>query len=135
MIGYYIHSDGKIGAMVELNSETDFVARNEKFKEFAHELAIQIVASNPKWINRDEVPEDEIEQEKSVMTGMENKPEHIKEKIIAGRLEKFYKDFCLMDQVYVRDPKKSIGNLFDSLSVSLKEKIVVKRFCRFRVGE
>lgn len=137
-IGVYIHAGEKVCAIVEVNSETDFVARSPEFKQFAHDLAMHVTAAYPKWVNRSEVPAEVLEKEKEVIMSDEvikSKPPAIAEKIVAGKLNKFYKDVCLMEQSYVKEPTISVQDLLNDLSVKIKEKIVIKRFVRFAVGE
>ena len=137
-IGVYIHAGEKVCAIVEVNSETDFVARSPEFKQFAHDLAMHVTAAYPRWVNRSEVPAEILEKEKEVIMSDEvikSKPPQIAEKIVAGKLNKFYKDVCLMEQSYVKEPTMSIQDLINDLSIKIKEKIVIKRFVRFAVGE
>ena len=136
IIGTYNHTGGRICVMVEVNCETDFVARGDDFQTFAHVLAMHIAAVNPKWIVRDDVPQEVIDTEKEIMAvGLENKPENIREKIVDGKINKFFKESCLMEQPFVKDQKLTIQDLYDDLVMKLKEKIVIKRFSRFEVGE
>lgn len=133
----YIHPGGKIGVLVELNCETDFVARTEDFKRLARELAMQIAASNPLYLDRSQVPEEVIEKEKEIYRQKalnEGRPPQAIEKIVAGQLEKYFETVCLLDQPYVRDPKKKVQNLIDEVRAKLGERIVVRRFTRYRVG-
>ena len=133
----YIHG-GKIAAIVEINSETDFVAKNEEFKDFAKDIAMQVVASNPKYVSRDEVPSEEVEKEKNVLTEQargENKPEHIIEKMVEGRLEKFYEEICLLDQDFIKDSDKKIRDILNDLIAKIGENIKIRRFVRYEVGE
>lgn len=135
-IGTYLHTGGRICAIVELNCETDFVARGEDFQTFAHDLAMHITALNPKWVSREDVPEEAIEKEKQFLTkGLSGKPEDVQKRILDGRLTKFFKEVCLMEQPFVKDPKVTIQDLYDKLSMKLRERLVVKRFIRFEVGE
>lgn len=136
VIGHYVHTGARICAIVEVNCETDFVARGENFTNFAHDLAMHIAAANPKWISRDDVPEEAVEREKKFLTkGLENKKPEMVDKILEGRLNKFFKESCLLEQPFIKDPKLSIQDLYDNLSVKLREKIVIKRFVRFEIGE
>jgi len=135
-VGYYIHAGGKIGVMVEINCETDFVAKGEAFQKFAKEVAMHIAATNPRWITRDEVPQKIIDQEKEIMAAsLEGKPSQVIDKIVAGKLNKFFKETCLMDQLFVRDSNITITDLLGDLAAQVSEKIVIKRFVRFVVGE
>lgn len=134
----YIHTGGKIGVMVELNCETDFVARTDEFQSLGHDLALQIAWSNPLCIDREELDPGVVEAERKVHEQWsinEKKPEKAIPKIIEGRMEKFYEANCLMDQVFVKDDKLKIRDLLNERVSKLGEKIVIKRFGRFRVGE
>ena len=133
----YIHG-GRIGVLVEVNSETDFVAKNDEFKSFVKDVAMQIAAIAPKYISRDEVDEDELNHEREVLTEQaksENKPEHIIEKMVEGRLEKFYEQVCLLDQPFIKDSDKTIQELLNDLIAKLGENIKIRRFVRYEVGE
>lgn len=135
-IGFYIHTGGRLGVLVDINCETDFVANGDEFQEFVHDVALHVAAANPKWVNRTEIPQDVIDREVEVYaSGLDKKPDNIKQKIISGKLEKFYKDNCLMEQVWVKDPNKTITDLMGDLASKIKENIVIKRFARFAVGE
>src|SRR5688572_15717743 len=134
----YIHGGGKIGVLVELNCETDFVARNEAFRELAREIAMQIAAAAPIYIERSEVPGEVIEREQEIYRQAarnEGKPEQALDKIVSGRLEKYYETVCLLEQPYIREPKRTIQDLVNEQLGKLGEKIVVRRFTRYRVGE
>ncbi|MGQ0793494.1 MAG: translation elongation factor Ts [Deltaproteobacteria bacterium] len=134
----YLHAGGKIGVMVEVNCETDFVARNEEFQRFAKEVAMQIAASNPKYISREEVSETVLAKEKEIMKAQvieSGKPEKVADKIVEGKIEKFYEDMCLLDQVYIRDTKLKIRDLLNDLVAKIGENIVVRRFSRYQLGE
>ncbi|SNR73301.1 translation elongation factor Ts [Desulfurobacterium atlanticum] len=134
----YIHAGGKVGALVEINCETDFVARTDDFKALGHEIAMQVAAMNPKYVSREEVPAEIIEKEKEILKEQalaEGKPEHIVEKIVEGRLNKFYSENCLLEQPWIKDDSKTIGDLVKEYITKLGENIKVKRFCRFGVGE
>jgi elongation factor Ts len=136
IVGTYNHTGGRICVMVEVNCETDFVARGDDFQNFAHDLAMHIAAVNPKWIRREDVPQSIIDTEKEIMlSGLENKPENIRGKIVDGKINKFFKDNCLLEQQFVKDQNMTIQDLYDDLVMKIKEKIVVKRFSRFEVGE
>ena len=137
-IGSYIHMGGKIGVLVEVNCESDFVARTDDFNNLVKELAMHIAAADPKWTRREEVPADAIEKEKSIYRAqMENsgKPAAVLDKIIEGKLGSFYSQFVLMEQPSIRDAAVSIGQLVAQASAKTGENIVVSRFTRFRVGE
>ncbi|MDP8233767.1 MAG: translation elongation factor Ts [Candidatus Saelkia tenebricola] len=136
IIDAYIHTGGKLGVLVELNCETDFVAKNEEFKELAHDLALQIAAKQPKYISRDDVSVDIIEKEKEILaTQFKNKPANVLDKIVTGKLEDFYKENCLIDQVFVKDDNKIIKDLIIDKIAKFGENIIVKRFIRFGLGE
>jgi elongation factor Ts len=133
----YIHPGGKIGVLVEVNCETDFVARNEDFQKLSREIAMQIAASNPTYVDRSQVPEEVIEQEKEIFRQKalnEGRPAAAIEKIVGGQVEKFYETVCLLDQPYVRDPKKKVQDLLNEAVAKIGERIVVRRFVRYRVG-
>ena len=138
LITSYIHLGGKIGVLVEVNCETDFVARTEDFQNLAKEVAMHIAAADPKWVRRDEVPAEAIEKEKAIYRAqMENtgKPAHVLDKIIEGKLGNFYSQFVLLDQPSIRDTNVTIGQLITQATAKTGENIQVKRFVRFRVGE
>ena len=138
LITNYIHLGGKIGVLVEVNCETDFVARTEDFQNLAKEVAMHIAAADPKWVRRDEVPAEAIEKEKAIYRAqMENtgKPAHVLDKIIEGKLGNFYSQFVLVDQPSIRDTNVTIGQLITQATAKTGENIQVKRFVRFRVGE
>jgi elongation factor Ts len=129
---------GKIGVLVEINCETDFVAKTDDYKELVKDVAMHIAAANPSYVKREDIPSDVIEREKNIYASqVENKPPQVVEKIIEGKLEKFYSDACLMDQVFVKDPegKKKIKDLIVEKVAKLGENIMIKRFARFQLGE
>ncbi len=136
IIASYIHMD-KIGVMLELNCETDFVARNEEFHQLAKDIALHIAAANPQYISKDDVPQDVIEKEREIykaqITG--NKPPQVVEKIIEGKLEKFFEDMCLLNQPFIKEPEKKIQDLITEKIAKFGENIVVRRFVRFQVGQ
>jgi len=134
----YIHSNKKIGVLVEVNCETDFVARTSEFQEFAHNLAMQIAATNPVAISRDQVPSEILEREKKIYEEQlkeAGKPESIIPKILEGKLEKFYKENVLLEQPFIKNPELTIQDLLNEIITKTGEKIVIKRFCRFQIGE
>lgn len=134
----YIHFGGKIGVLVELNCETDFVARNEDFQGFAKNLAMQIAAASPLYISRDEIPQEVLLHERSLFveqSKQEGKPEKAIEKIVEGRMEKYYSEVCLLDQPFIREQKVTINTLLTDLVAKIGEKIVVRRFIRYQLGE
>jgi elongation factor Ts len=134
----YIHAGGKIGVLVEINCETDFVARNEEFQAFAKEVAMQIAAGNPRYVSREFIPGEELAKEKEIMKAQvieSGKPANIADKIAEGKIEKFYEEVCLLDQVYIRDTKLKINDLLQALIAKIGENIKVRRFVRFQLGE
>jgi elongation factor Ts len=138
IIQSYIHMTGKLGVMVEVNCETDFVAKNEDFKEFAKNIAMHIAASNPLGIAPEDVPNDIIEKEKEIYRAQAlemGKPENVVDKIVEGKLKKFYEDSCLLNQPYVRDNNISIADLLNDLIAKIGENISIKRFVRYQIGE
>jgi len=137
-IASYIHAGGKIGVMVEVNCETDFVARNEEFQSFAKEVAMQIAAGNPTYVDRESIPADELEKEKEIMKAQvieSGKPENIADKIVEGKIEKYYEEVCLLEQTYIRDSKVKINDLLQALIGKIGENIKIRRFVRFQLGE
>lgn len=137
LIGSYIHMD-KIGVLVEVNCETDFVAKTEDFKELVRNIAMHITASNPAYLKREDILSEVIDKEKDIYASqVTNKPPHITEKIVEGKLEKFYTDNCLMEQIFIKDPeqKKKIKDIVADVIARLGENIVVKRFARYQLGE
>ena len=138
LVSAYIHTGGKIGVLVEVSCETDFVARTEEFKELVKNLSMQIAASNPLYLSREDVPLAAIEKEKDIYRNQslrEGKPEKIVDKIIAGKIEKFFSEVCLIEQSYVREPEVTIKELLDSQIGKLGENIIIRRFCRYQLGE
>ena len=134
----YIHGGGKIGALVEVNCETDFVARADKFQALCKDIAMQIAASNPKYVRREEVPAEVIEQEREIAKQQainEGKKPEFADKIVNGRLEKFYKEVCLMEQEFIRDPAKDITQVINEAILEIGEKITIRRFVRYEMGE
>lgn len=137
-VGSYIHLDGKIGVLVEVNSETDFVARNKEFKELVKNIAMHIAAANPQYVSSTEVPEDVLEQEKEVIREQfkdSKKPAEIMERIVQGKLGKFYEEICLLDQPFIKDDKISIKELLASYITKFGENIKIRRFARFELGK
>ncbi|MFC1559834.1 translation elongation factor Ts [Candidatus Margulisiibacteriota bacterium] len=138
IVDSYIHLGGKIGVLIEVNCESDFVAKNIEFQAFIKDIAMQIAAQNPHYISRDNVPDGIIQHEKDILetqAKQEGKPEKAAEKIVAGRLEKFYSEICLLDQPFIKDPKKSVRDLLGDLVAKIGENIVVRRFIRYQLGE
>lgn len=137
LVDSYIHG-GRIGVLLEVNSETDFVAKTEEFKSFVKDIAMQIAATNPQYISREEVPEEVVEREKSVLKHQalnEGKPEHIVEKMVEGRINKFYEEICLLDQNYIKDSDKKVKDLLNEKIAQIGENLKIRRFSRFEVGE
>lgn len=138
LVESYIHMGGKIGVLVEINCETDFVAKNDAFKELVNNIAMHIAASNPKYLSREDIPEDVIEQEKEVLRTQalnNDKPEHVVDQIVEGRLEKFFTQNCLLEQPYVRDEDKTVEELITEKIAELGENINIRRFTRYELGE
>jgi len=134
----YIHTGGKIGAMVEVNCETDFVANTKEFQEFVRDIAMQITASNPLYVKREDVSRDLVEKEKEIYKKQaleSGKPEKILDKIAEGKLEKFYQEICLVEQSYIKNPDITVKELMEELVVKMGEKILINRFVRFQLGE
>jgi len=137
LVEAYIHADGKIGVLVELDCETDFVARTADFKDLAHTLALQVAAAAPRFVSRDEVPQALLEHEASILraqAGNSGKPEAVLERIVEGRIEKFYGEICLLEQPFVKDPKLRVRDLVAQAVARVGENIIVRRFSRFEVG-
>jgi len=137
LVECYSHAGGKVGVIVEVLCETDFVARNEEFKALAHELALQIAATDPLYVSADAVPPEVIEKEKSLAAEEflgSGKPPEVLGKIIEGKIKKWQSDVCLMSQAYIKDEDKTVGDLVTAVSAKMGEKVEVKRFCRFAIG-
>lgn len=138
LVESYIHGAGRIGVLVEVNCETDFVAKTDQFKELCHDIAMHIAASRPEYVSRDEVPPEVIEQEKSILRAQalnEGKSEKIVEKMVEGRIEKFYKEVCLLDQPFIKDPDITVQDLVTQAIATIGENIAIRRFARFELGE
>lgn len=134
----YIHTNGKIGVLLELNCETDFVARTDEFQQLGHELCMQIAAANPAYISSDEVPSEDLEREKEIYRKQaleEGKPEHLVDKIADGKVAAFYEDNCLLEQNYIRDPKVKIKDLIVAEIAKMGENIIVRRMARFAIED
>jgi len=134
----YIHLGGKVGVLVEVNCETDFVARNEQFRAFVREICLQVAAANPQYLSKDDVPAGILEQEREILQAQarnEGKPEHVIDRIVEGRMEKFYKENCKLEQPFIRDQEKTIKELLAEIIAKIGENIVIRRFARFAVGE
>jgi elongation factor Ts len=137
-IGSYIHAGGKIGVMVEVNCETDFVAKTDDFRNFAKDIAMHIAASNPLYVQRENVPAEVLEREREIYRAQARearKPEKILDKIVEGKLEKYFGEVCLLEQPFIKDPDLAIQDLINGLIGKLGEKIEIRRFARFQVGE
>ena len=138
VIASYIHTGNRMGVLLEVNCETDFVARTVEFQNLVKDIAMQIAAKRPLYIKREDVPESEIENEKSILKTQalnESKPEKVVEKIIIGRIEKFYSSVCLLEQEFIKDPEKTLGNIITEKIATIGENIIVKRFTRYELGE
>jgi elongation factor Ts len=136
LIVSYIHTNNKIGVLLEVNCETDFVARNDDFKSFVKELSMQIAATNPSYISKEDVPEDELAKEREIIKEQnKNKPESALEKIIEGKLNSYYQEACLLEQPYIKDQKVFIKSLLTDLIAKTGENVVVKRFTRYQLGQ
>src|SRR5215813_11045822 len=137
-VGAYIHGGGKIGVLIEVNCETDFVARTDEFQRLVKDIAMQIAAANPRYVRREEVAEEERERERAIyraQTAQSGKPAAVIERIVDGKLEKFYSEACLLEQPFIRDPSKTVDQLVKDAVSRTGENIVVRRFARFQVGE
>jgi elongation factor Ts len=141
-VGSYIHMGGKVGVLVEINCESDFVSRGEEFQQLVKDVAMHIAAADPRYTNRNEVPAAELEKEREILLDQlkndpknANKPADVLNKIIEGRLNKFYEESVLVDQPFVKDPSKTIGELVGEKVASIKENISIRRFARFKMGE
>jgi len=138
IVEVYIHMDSKLGVLVEVNCETDFVAKNDDFKSFVKNIAMHIAATNPVGIRPEDVSEEMINKEKEIYRGQVlemGKPEKIADKIVEGKLKKYFKENCLMDQAYVRNPEMTITDLLNEMIAKIGENISIKRFARFKIGE
>ena len=142
VVGSYIHMGGKVGVMVEINCESDFVARGEEFQQLVKDVAMHIAAAEPRFVRRDEVSQDVLDKEREIARAQAtndpknaNKPEQVIDKIVEGRLNKFYEEAVLLDQPFVKDPAKTVGELVTEKIATIKENISVRRFTRFKMGE
>ncbi|MEW6697904.1 MAG: translation elongation factor Ts [Bacillota bacterium] len=134
----YIHGGGRIGVLVEINCETDFVAKNEDFRGLAKDIAMQIAAAKPEYVRREEVPADAIEKEREILRAQalnEGKPEKIVDKMVEGRIEKYYKEVCLLEQPFIKDSDKTVQQVINEIIAKIGEKIDVRRFTRYEMGE
>src|SRR6516225_3995236 len=138
LVGSYIHAGGKIGVIVELNCESDFVARTEAFQHLSHDIAMHIAALDPRYVRREEVTPEMLEKEREIYRAQAvatGKPENVVEKIVTGKMEKFYEENCLYEQHFIKDESVTIGEMVNNAIAKLGENIVIKRFARFKVGE
>jgi len=138
LVGSYIHAGGKIGVLVELNCESDFVARTEAFQQLSHDIAMHVAALDPRYVRREEVTADMLEKEREIYRAQalaSGKPEQVVEKIVAGKMEKFYEENCLYEQHYIKDESLTIGEMITQAIAKLGENISIRRFARFKVGE
>jgi len=137
MIGTYVHG-GRIGVIVEVNCETDFVARNTDFQDLVKDVAMQVAAANPKYVRREEVPAEQLEKEKEIQRALlkqQGKPEAMWDKILVGKVEKYFEQVCLVDMPWVKDDKKKVGDMITERAAKIGEKVAVRRFVRYEVGE
>jgi elongation factor Ts len=137
VIELYSHGSGRVGVMVEINCETDFVARTEEFRHFAHEIALQIAANSPQFLDVPDIPETVLDEQKTLAAGKakaEGKPDAVIEKIVEGRMAKFYQEACLLQQPYIRDEAMTVGDLFKQIISSTRENIIIRRFARWELG-
>lgn len=133
----YIHGS-RIGVLIEVNTETDFVAKNEEFQEFVKDMAMQVAAANPKYVSKEEVPQEEIEKESQILKQQalnEGKPENIAEKMVAGRIKKYYEEVCLLEQAFIKDSSVLVKDLLAEKVAKIGENIIIRRFVRYEVGE
>ena len=136
IVASYIHLQGKVGVLVEVNCETDFVAKNENFREFVKDITLHIAAAHPLYVNREEVPAKTIEAERAIYEAqVKGKPENVVSKIVEGKLDKFYSTVCLMDQGFIKNPDQTVKELVAGKIAALGENIVIRRFTRYLVGE
>ena len=138
VVDSYIHMGGKVGVLVEVNCETDFVARGDVFKNLVHDIALQIAAAKPLFVSKEEVPAETLEKEKEILLQQainEGKPQNIAERMVEGRIKKYYEDNCLLDQKFVKDPDKTISQLMVEATAQIGEKLSIRRFVRFEMGE
>lgn len=138
IIGHYIHAGAKLAALVEVNCETDFVARTAEFQELVHDLAMQVVAASPRYLKPEDVPEGVLDHEREIYRAQmadSGKPEHVLDRIVEGKLNKFYEEACLMNQPFIKDGNVTVGDLVTQTIAKLGENIVVRRFVRYAIGE
>lgn len=138
LVESYIHGGGRIGVLVEVNCETDFVAKTDAFREFVKDIAMQIAAASPKYVRREDVPEEELERERTILRNQalnEGKPEKIVDKMVEGRIGKYFEENCLLEQAFIKDPDKTIQQLLQEKIAAIGENISIRRFARFELGE
>ncbi len=138
IVDSYIHGDGRIGVLIEVNIETDFAAKNVDFRSFVKDIAMQVAASSPQYVQREDVPKDVVEKEMELLKEQaieEGKPAHIAEKMVSGRIEKFYKDICLLEQPFIKDTDKTVQDILNEQIAKIGEKISIRRFTRYERGE
>jgi elongation factor Ts len=138
IVDAYIHAAGRVGVLIEVNIETDFAAKNEDFRRMVRDIAMQVAAMSPRWVSKADVPEDELAKEREICRNQalnEGKPEKIVDKIVEGRLAKFYQDNCLLEQSFVKDDSKTVGTLVKEMIATIGENITVRRFVRYEMGE
>jgi elongation factor Ts len=138
VVDAYIHAAGRVGVLLEVNVETDFAARGEEFRKMVRDIAMQIAAMKPRWVAKSDVPEDELARERDVVRNQalnEGKPEKIIDRIVEGRMAKFYEDNCLLEQAFIRDDSKTVGTLVKEMIATIGENISVRRFVRYEMGE
>jgi elongation factor Ts len=138
IVDSYIHGGGRIGVLIEVNSETDFVAKNEEFRQFVKDMAMQVAASNPLYVKREEVDPNIIEKEKEIFRAQalnEGKPEKIIERMVEGRIEKYYKEICLLEQPFIKDTDKTVNDVLNGMIAKIGENLSIRRFVRFEKGE
>ena len=138
VLDLYSHGDGRVGVMVEVNCETDFVGRTKEFRVFAHEVALQVAAASPRWVRAEDIPAEVVEEERGKSRQMalaEGKPERVVDQIVAGRLEKFVTENCLLKQPYIRDETRTLNDLLQEIIATTGENVAVRRFVRWAVGE
>ena len=138
IVDSYIHGNGRIGVLVEVNIETDFAAKNEKFKAFVKDIAMQVAASNPRYVSDREVPDEVLESERSILRAQalnEGKPEKVVDKMVEGRIKKYIKEVCLLEQPFIKDPDKTVKDLVNEKIATIGENISIRRFVRFEMGE
>ncbi|WP_248926342.1 translation elongation factor Ts [Paenibacillus hamazuiensis] len=138
LVESYIHGSGRIGVLVEVNCETDFVAKTDQFKEFVRDIAMQIAAASPLYVRREEVPAEALDKEREILKAQalnEGKPAHIVDKMVEGRIGKYYEEYCLLEQSFIKDPDKTIQTLLNEKIATIGENISIRRFVRFELGE